>query len=141
MAIIPTIVWDNPNNITYGTALSNIQLNATTGVPGTFVYDPVVGVVLNAGAHQALNVTFTPTDTDTYTSSSKTVYINVQKNHSNVTWTPPTNIHINTILGSGQLNAHAHGGIFGTYTYVPDVGTVLSTPGEVTLNVTFTPID
>ena len=36
--------------ITYGTALSATQLNATRDVPGTFVYTPAAGTVLNAGA-------------------------------------------------------------------------------------------
>ena len=35
---------------TYGTALSATQLNATANVPGTFVYTPAAGTVLNAGA-------------------------------------------------------------------------------------------
>ena len=39
-----------PADITYGTALSATQLNATANVPGTFVYTPVAGTVLNAGA-------------------------------------------------------------------------------------------
>ena len=47
-------------DITYGTELSNVQLNATADVMGTFVYDPLAGTVLNAGDHQPLYVTFTP---------------------------------------------------------------------------------
>ena len=31
----PTITWATPAGITYGTALSNAQLNATASVPGT----------------------------------------------------------------------------------------------------------
>jgi hypothetical protein len=34
----PTIAWATPAAITYGTALSAAQLNATASVPGTFVY-------------------------------------------------------------------------------------------------------
>ena len=45
----PTITWATPADITYGTALSATQLNATASVPGTFVYTPVAGTVLNAG--------------------------------------------------------------------------------------------
>jgi len=33
----------------YGTALGATQLNATASVPGTFVYAPPAGTVLNAG--------------------------------------------------------------------------------------------
>ena len=37
---MPTITWDNPANILYGTALSGAQLAATASVPGTFTYTP-----------------------------------------------------------------------------------------------------
>ena len=63
----PTITWATPASITYGTALSATQLNATATVPGTFVYTPAAGTVLTAGAAQTLSVTFTPTDTVDYT--------------------------------------------------------------------------
>ena len=60
----PAITWPAPAAITYGTALSATQLNATAGGgAGTFVYTPAAGTVLNAGAAQTLSVTFTPTDT------------------------------------------------------------------------------
>ena len=60
----PTITWANPADITYGTALSTTQLDATASVPGTLTYTPVAGTVLNAGAGQTLSVSFTPTDSD-----------------------------------------------------------------------------
>ena len=36
----PTITWATPAAITYGTALSATQLDATASVPGTFAYTP-----------------------------------------------------------------------------------------------------
>jgi hypothetical protein len=45
----PAITWPAPAGITYGTALSATQLNATSPVAGTFVYTPALGAVLNAG--------------------------------------------------------------------------------------------
>jgi hypothetical protein len=49
----PTITWSNPADITYGTKLSDTQLEAsasdpTTGVTvlGTFVYTPSLGTDL-----------------------------------------------------------------------------------------------
>src|SRR5262249_36498351 len=57
----PTITWDYPSAITYGTALGSTQLNATaTGVagaalPGAFSYTPAAGAVLNAGLGQTLS--------------------------------------------------------------------------------------
>ena len=60
------ITWANPAAISYGTALSGTQLNATANVPGTFAYTPAAGVVLNAGTGQTLHVDFTPTDAANY---------------------------------------------------------------------------
>ena len=51
---------------------SATQLNATASVPGTFVYTPAAGTVLNAGAAQTLSVTFTPTDAANYTTATAT---------------------------------------------------------------------
>ena len=76
--VTPVITWANPAAITYGTALSGTQLNATASVPGTFAYTPVAGAVLNAGT-QTLNVTFTPTDTTNYTTATASVSLGVDK--------------------------------------------------------------
>jgi uncharacterized protein YjdB len=46
----PVITWATPADLVYGAALSGTQLNATASVPGTFVYSPAAGTVLNAGA-------------------------------------------------------------------------------------------
>src|SRR3989440_5168870 len=51
-----TITWPAPADITYGTALSATQLNATASAPGTLAYTPALGTVLDAGTH-ALSVT------------------------------------------------------------------------------------
>ena len=73
---IPTITWSNPADIVYGTPLSSTQLNAVASVPGTYVYTPAAGTILNVGT-QTLHVDFTPTDTVNYTTASKDVTINV----------------------------------------------------------------
>jgi hypothetical protein len=65
-AITPTITWNAPAPITYGSPLSATQLNATASVPGTFVYSPPTGTILGAG-NRPLSVTFNPTDTTDYT--------------------------------------------------------------------------
>src|SRR6266436_6495687 len=75
----PVITWSNPANITYGTALSATELNASPSVPGSFVYNPVGGTVLHFGNSQSLSTTFTPTDTTNYNGALKSVNINVQK--------------------------------------------------------------
>jgi hypothetical protein len=66
--IMPAVAWASPAAITYGTALSGTQLNATANVAGTFVYSPVSGSVLTVGPHN-LSVTFTPTDTPKYSTA------------------------------------------------------------------------
>ena len=75
----PTISWATPAAITYGTALGGTQLDATANVQGSFSYSPASGTVLGAGSHQALTVTFTPTDGTDYAGASDTVYINVNQ--------------------------------------------------------------
>jgi len=75
--ITPVVAWANPANIVVGTPLGPAQLNATADVPGTFVYDPPAGTVLGVGLAQSLSVTFTPADTASYTTTTKTVLIDV----------------------------------------------------------------
>ena len=80
---VPAISWSSPAPITYGTALSSAQLNATARyngqpVAGSFSYDPPAGTVLNAGSH-TLTVTFTPADQDTYETVTHSVTIDVAK--------------------------------------------------------------
>jgi hypothetical protein len=75
----PVITWANPASITYGTALSATQLNATANVPGTFTYTPPTGTLLNAGVNQKLAVNFVPTDGAVYNSVSNTALITVNK--------------------------------------------------------------
>src|SRR5262249_1863787 len=47
----PVLTWSNPADISYGTALSSTQLNATSSVAGTFTYPPASGTVLKAGSN------------------------------------------------------------------------------------------
>jgi hypothetical protein len=73
----PVITWQNPQDITYGTALSLTQLNATANVAGTLDYTPAAGTVLHTGAGQPLQVSFTPEDANNFEAVSKNVTINV----------------------------------------------------------------
>ena len=72
----PTVTWANPATIAYGTALSVTQLNATASVPGTLTYTPAAGAVPPAGT-DTLSVSFDPTDTVNYSSTTSTVPITV----------------------------------------------------------------
>jgi Secretion system C-terminal sorting domain/FG-GAP-like repeat/HYDIN/CFA65/VesB-like, Ig-like domain len=73
----PYIAWSDPTDITYGTVLSETQLNALTEITGSFVYTPDIGAILEVGADQSLEAEFTPTDEINYNKASKTVYITV----------------------------------------------------------------
>lgn len=77
----PVLTWPLPAAITYGTALSSTQLNATANVPGTFSYDPAGGTILPPG-DQVLGVTFTPTDTTDYSVVTETIPLTVNGSSS-----------------------------------------------------------
>ena len=55
----PVLIWGVPVGIVHGTPLGPVQLNAVASVPGAFEYLPGAGTVLDAGAGQSLQVTFT----------------------------------------------------------------------------------
>lgn len=137
LQVKPTITWSTPAAISYGTALSSAQLNATTGVAGMFAYTPAAGAVPGPGA-TTLSVTFTPTDTVAYTSATQSVTLTVNKATPVITWASPAAITYGTPLTATQLNATAS--VPGTFSYSPATGSVPAA-GPQTLSVTFTPAD
>jgi sugar lactone lactonase YvrE len=86
-AATPAITWTTPAAITYGTALSATQLDATSTVAGSFAYTPAIGTLLSAGT-QTLKTTFTPTDAVDFTTATDTVRVTVNKAVPTVTATP-----------------------------------------------------
>jgi hypothetical protein len=80
----PKITWAKPGTITYSTALSNTQLDATASVSGSFVYSPPAGTVPPGGSN-TLSVTFTPTGTTDYATATGTVTLTVNKATSTTT--------------------------------------------------------
>jgi hypothetical protein len=133
----PAISWSIPARISYGTALSSVQLDATSSVPGTFAYTPAAGTVLGAGTH-LLSVTFTPADTSQYNAATATVSITVAKANPAILWPSPASITYGTRLSSLQLDASSP--VAGTFTYSPLAGTLLNA-GTRTLAVRFVPTD
>ncbi|WP_293786701.1 Ig-like domain-containing protein [uncultured Pedobacter sp.] len=79
----PVLSWAKPVDITYGTALTEAQLNASADVAGTFIYTPALNAILDAGANQTLRVEFTPIDLDNYKPINKIVSLNVLKKSIN----------------------------------------------------------
>ena len=153
----PTISWLTPAAITYGTALSGTQLDATSSwtvgtasgpVAGTFAYTPASGTVLSAGASQTLSVSFTPSDTADYGTATQTATIDVDKATPTVSWATPADITYGTALSGTQLDAASSwtvgttsGAVAGTFSYSPGSGAVLSAGAGQTLLVSFTPSD
>ncbi len=132
----PIITWANPAPITFGTALSATQLNATANTAGTFTYNPVTGTILNAGT-QTLNVQFNPTNTAQFAPANASVQIVVNKANPVLTFANPVNIIFPTALSGTQLNATAN--VAGTFTYNPLSGAVLPAGNAQVLTANFVP--
>ena len=77
----PTITWNTPAAIPYGTALGSAQLDASSTVAGIFSYSPAAGTVLTVGSH-AITATFTPTDNTDYTTATQAVTLTVNQGTS-----------------------------------------------------------
>jgi hypothetical protein len=122
----PVITWANPSSITYGTALSTTQLNATANVAGSFVYSPAAGSVLGVGA-QTLTATFTPTDGADYASVSKSVSLTVTQAASSTTITATSPNP--AMLNSPVLVSYSVGGVSGGSSPTGTV-TVTASTGE-----------
>ena len=133
----PVVTWANPAGVASGTVLGAEQLNATANVAGTFTYTPPAGTVLTGGMGQVLSVTFTPTDTATYASATKTVTIDV-------TWLPPVltgfapgsgaiGIGV-TLTGTGftGMTGVTFHGVSAVYTVVSDTEVTTTVPAGTT---------
>lgn len=133
----PTLLWNPPSGITYGTALDDHQLNATSPVPGTFTYVPGKGAVLSAGDHKP-SLVFTPSDQKNYLAAQASVSIHVAPARPTLTWNAPEPISYGAPLSSVQLRAIPS--VPGTLEYSPACGETL-TPGTHILSVKFLPAD
>ncbi len=131
----PEIEWPTPEPITYGTQLSDAQLNAAASVPGAFEYSPAPGETLSAGSH-TLSVNFTPADETRYTRAHASVTLTVNRATPAIAWPAPEKITYGSALGHHQLNASAS--VPGALAYTPAPGAVLAA-GEHTPSVVFTP--
>ena len=119
----PAITWAAPAAITYGTALSVTQLNASSTVAGTFVYTPAAGVVLGVGT-QTLSVTLTPTDGTDYNTVTSTVQLTVNAVTQTISFTVPSPV----TYGSAPITLSATGGASGN----PITFSILSGSGSIT---------
>jgi FixJ family two-component response regulator len=133
----PVIEWSKPDPITYGTLLSDLQLSATTIIPGQLEFTPGAGSLLAAGEH-TLSVVFTPADTLNYSQSKGSVSLIVAKATPFITWPTPDPLSHGAALVANQLNARAT--VPGSFAYTPAEGEILP-PGVHRLSATLTPTD
>ena len=123
----PTITWATPAAITYGTALSATQLDATSTVAGTFAYTPAAGTVLSAGS-QTLSVTFTPTNTTEYNTATASVTLTVNKTAPSISFTVP-----NQTYGAAPFTVSATSNSPGAFTYSVVSGSATVSGSTVTI--------
>ena len=105
----PVVTWNPAGPITYGTALTGAQLNASANVGGTFVYNPPIATVLAAGT-ATISVVFTPTDTLNYIGATNTVNLTVMPAPLTITAAPQSKTYGQTVtFGSGSAQFSASG--------------------------------
>lgn len=124
----PGVTWSTPSPITYGNALGVNQLNATSSVPGTLIYTPPAGTILNAGTGQVLSVTFHPDDTNAYVVVTSTVSIDVLKQDLTIAVSDTNKVYGNSdpsfgVNYSGFVNGEGVAALSGTLT-------ITRAPGE-----------
>ena len=117
----PIVTWAPTSAITYGTALSANQLDATANVAGKFTYLPAAGKVLTAGT-KTLSLTFTPTEINDYIKVTATVTLVV--NPSGTT----------TTITSNLPNPSTTGQAVGVYFTVTPATNYTAPMGTVTVN-------
>ena len=128
-----------PGGITYGTALSSAQLDATASVPGTFAYSPAAGTVLARGQRpDALGRPSRPPTRPTTPPPPPRRPSASPRPRRRSPGPPRRASSTARRCSSTQLDATAS--VPGTFTYSPAAGTVPST-GNDTLSVTFAPTD
>ena len=115
---VPVILWATPANIIYGTPLSAAQLNASSDVPGTFVYDSPAGTLLNAGNHTVTTL-FHPTSTNYVDGVTVSVTVTVDR--------APVAVWLSNLSSTFDGN--------------PKPATVSTTPLGFTVLTTYTGID
>jgi hypothetical protein len=123
----PVVAWGDHPAIAYGTPLGASQLNASSSVPGTFLYSPAAGSILNGGC-QSLLATFAPADATNYSTASATTTIDViapsytfQSSTTHLTIQANATLSTLTELSTGR---ELSGGTDGPFASVSKQGTV-----------------
>ena len=134
--ITPTISWNVPSPIPYGTPLGTTQLNATSSVAGTFVYTPTSGTILNAGTN-TLKVVLTTTQAGYVSPVTNTVNLVVAKANPTISSAPTaTTILVGQALSASQLSGGV-ASVAGSFAWTAP--TTLPPAGTNHYAVTFSP--
>jgi hypothetical protein len=123
---VPPITWPAPAPISYGTALTSAQLNATSTVDGVFAYTPPLGTILPAGT-QTLSVNLVPTDGVDYKNATLNVHLTVNKAVQTIAFDP---LASPVTFGVAPITLSATGGASGN-----PVTFTASGPGSVSGNM------
>ena len=129
----PAITWPTPAAITYGTALSGTQLNATANVNGSFALHVPAASELGAGTHD-LSVTFTPADGANYTTASRSVSIVISPAALTVSADNASKVYGQalpsfTATGTGFVNGDSMSSLGGALAFAT-AATATSAPGS-----------
>jgi len=84
--------------------LSEIQLNASANIVGTFEYNPDFETVLEIGNNQELHVLFVPDDYTNYNNAQATVFINVLLGNAVIDYERIANVYPNPTTGLLMIN-------------------------------------
>ncbi len=117
----PKISWPQPAEISYGTPLGALQLNATVDPPeaGPISYEPDAPTLLGAGTRPLKAST---KETDNYLPAEASVDLKVAKLKPTIAWDQPAEIVYGTALDKTQLNATVTPVEAGPPIYAPDTG-------------------
>lgn len=88
-----TLTWAAPATITYGTALSVAQLNASTSGDGTLMYSPAAGTMLNAGRY---TLSVSAASTNNYHPATASVSLMVNQADATISLANLTQTYTNT---------------------------------------------
>ncbi|HKF46366.1 MAG TPA: protease pro-enzyme activation domain-containing protein [Terracidiphilus sp.] len=135
----PTVsTWPTASNIPFGQTLGSSTLTGgTASVPGTFAWS-LPSIVPHIGV-QSRNVTFTPTDTTNYNTTSGYVTITVIKGTPTVsTWPTGSAITFGQTLAASTLTGGT-ASVPGTFAWT--VPSIVPHIGVQSRSVTFTPTD
>jgi hypothetical protein len=131
--VTPTITWNPPATIPFGTNLSTTQLNATANVPGTFAYTPPAGTILQPGP-QTLSVTFTPTDSTNWTTAGASRTITVTSTQPCLT----TTLNGSLTIANGTAYCIKAGGVVTKNITIQAGGSLYMSGGSVNGSLTST---